>query len=583
MKSERSLTLTLNFLQWRTKRIQSWLNQLSVGSKIAIGYILSLGITIGGATAGILMSNQYENHIHKLTEDIVEELQLVSDLKVNFMRVVIHQHGIAVSLQDPEQFQDEYQELKFHESIFNQSWLKFNESYKQGKSNERDDELELINILKKEYKDDLIPYLESFNQIIENLDIESITTRESQENQKKISLKLHRFHDESENFSETLSKLNQVLALEAKETEEILNKVQFIHNMIIFSSIFMSVLVALFLSKYIIRKISIPIQDLTLFTQEVTQYSNFNIQLPVKSQDEIGYLTQSFNHLITQVNYLLEEQEKSAQAQLIQNEKLSSLGQMVAGIAHEINNPVSCISGNISYLIEYTDNLLELIHTYQQEITHPTEIITEKIEGIELDYIEEDLPKLLQAIQVSAERTQDIATSLKNFSRLDESRPKIIDIHDCLESSILILKSRLKQGIEVQKIYGEIPFIEGYFSSLSQVFINLINNAIDALIEQKIANPTITIITETLDSEKIAIRLADNGPGISAENQQKIFESFFTTKPVNVGTGLGLAISRQIIEQKHHGSLQCQSQLGKGTEFQIILPKKQSSQMTQVA
>jgi signal transduction histidine kinase len=147
----------------------------------------------------------------------------------------------------------------------------------------------------------------------------------------------------------------------------------------------------------------------------------------------------------------------------------------------------------------------------------------------------------------------------------------------------LILKSRLKQGIEVQKIYGEIPFIEGYFSSLSQVFINLINNAIDALIEQKIANPTITIITETLDSEKIAIRLADNGPGISAENQQKIFESFFTTKPVNVGTGLGLAISRQIIEQKHHGSLQCQSQLGKGTEFQIILPKKQSSQMTQVA
>jgi signal transduction histidine kinase len=583
MKSERSLTLTSNFLQWRTKRIQSWLNQLSVGSKIAIGYILSLGITLGGATAGILMSNQYENHIQKLTEDILEELQLVSDLKVNFMRVMIHQHAIAVSLQYPEQFQDEYQDFKLHESIFNQSWLKFNESYKQGKSNERDDEFELINILKKEYKDDLLPYLESFNQIIENLDIESITTRESQEIQKKISLKLHRFHDESENFSETLSKLNQVLALEAKETEEILNKVQFIHNMIIFSSIFMSVLIAVFLSKYIIRKISIPIQDLTLFTQEVTQYSNFNIQLPVKSQDEIGYLTQSFNHLITQVNYLLEEQEKSAQAQLIQNEKLSSLGQMVAGIAHEINNPVSCISGNISYLIEYTDNLLELIHTYQQEITHPTEIITEKIEGIELDYIEEDLPKLLQAIQVSAERTQDIATSLKNFSRLDESRPKIIDIHDCLESSILILKSRLKQGIEVQKIYGEIPFIEGYFSSLSQVFINLINNAIDALIEQKIANPTITIITETLDSEKIAIRLADNGPGISAENQQKIFESFFTTKPVNVGTGLGLAISRQIIEQKHHGSLQCQSQLGKGTEFQIILPKKQSSQMTQVA
>jgi two-component system NtrC family sensor kinase len=580
MKSERSSTLIPYFLPWRNKGIKSWLNQLSIGSKIAMGYILSLGMTLGGAIAGILISNQYENHVQKLTEDIVEELKLVSDVKVNYMYVMMHQHAIVASLQDPNQFQHEYQEIKLYESLFNQSWEAFQESYEEAEVNERDDETELINFLKKEHKDNLLPHIESFNKLIKNLEIENQTVSELQEIQKNINTQLHGFHDDSEKFSETLSQLNHVLAKEAEETEKILDKAQFIHNTISFSSISLSILIALFLSRYIVKKISIPIQNLTQFTHKITEDSNFNIQLPISSQDEIGSLTQSFNHLIIQVNSLLEEQKKSAETQLIQNEKLSSLGQMVAGIAHEINNPVSCISANIHYLTEYTDHLLDLIHTYQQEMSHPSDPVAEKIEAIELDYIEEDLPKLLQAIQVSAERTKEIATSLKNFSRLDEAKPTMIDIHQCLESSILILKSRLKQGIQVEQNYGDIPPIEGYFSSLSQVFINLINNAIDSLLENKQANPTITIITENLDSRRIVIRLLDNGPGISPENQHKIFESFFTTKPVNVGTGLGLAISRQIIEQKHHGSLQCQSQLGERTEFRIILPKQQSPQMT---
>lgn len=458
MKSERSLTVRPYFLQWRKKRIKSWLNQLSIGSKIAIGYILSLGITLGGATAGILISNQYENHVQKLTEDIVEELKLVSDLKVNFIRVMMHQHGIAASLQNPEQFQHEYQELKFHEALFNQSWTAFQESYQEAEVEERDDEAKLINLLEQEYEDDLLPYFESFKLLIKNLDIENITASNLQEIQNNISTKLYEFHDDSENFSETLSQLNNVFALEAEETEAILNKTQSIHNIIYFFSISLSLLIAFLLSRYIVKRISIPIQDLTQFTQKVTKESNFNLQLTVSGQDEIGSLTQSFNHLITQVNLLLEEQKKSAQAQLIQNEKLSSLGQMVAGIAHEINNPVSCISANINYLTEYTNHLLELIHTYQQEVEQPSARVAEKVEAIELDYIEEDLPNLLQAIQVSAERTKEIAISLKNFSRLDEAKPTMIDIHQCLDSSILILKNRLKQGIKVQKKYGYIPY-----------------------------------------------------------------------------------------------------------------------------
>ncbi len=566
-----------NLLNLKKIELKPWLNQLNVGSKITLGYILSIGITIIGVTGGIIISNQYENYVEKLIEDIMEEMKLLSDVKVSFMHVMLHQQAVAVSLDNLEQFQHEYEELKSYESRFNQSWTALTQSYKNSKVTEYDDEAELMNLLIQEYQVNVLPYLDDFNQSVEQLNIDSSNFNQSQSSKKLIQRQINGFHDNFEKFSQTLSKLNKSIISESEEAQEILHKAYVIHNLIIFISIFISVIIALLLSKYITRTISIPIYDLTKITQKVTRDSKFDIQVPVKSQDEIGSLTKSFNHLIAQVNHLLEEQQRSAQSQLIQHEKLSSLGQMVAGIAHEINNPVSCISGNVSYLIEYTDHLLDLIHTYQQQIDNPPKIIIEKIEEIELDYIKEDLPTLLQAIKVSAERTKQIAASLKNFSRLDEANPQPVDIHSCLDSSLLILKNRTKQRIAIQKKYGGLTLIEGYFSSLSQVFINLINNAIDALIEQGNPDPTITIITENLNSEKIAIRLLDNGPGISAENQQKIFESFFTTKPVNIGTGLGLAISREIIEQKHHGSLKCNSQLGVGTEFKIILPKRQTT------
>jgi signal transduction histidine kinase len=563
--------------------IQSWLNQRPVSSKLATGYILSLGITIIGAVAGIVISNQYKNHTQDLTEDILEEIQLLSEVKDNFMYVMMHQHAISLSLDNYQQFQQEYEEIKIYEYRLNQSWIALNTSYQEAEVVELNDETELINLLREEYQNSIIPYLENFNQQIQQFESKDVIASQYLENKKLINRQLHDFYDKSEEISELFYELNIALVSEAEEVEEILETAQLIHNSIILTSFNLSFLVAFLLSRYMTKIISVPIQNLTKISQKVTHESDFSIQVPVNSQDEIGSLTQSFNHLISKVDVLLEEQRQSAQAQLIQNEKLSSLGQMIAGVAHEINNPISCISGNINYLIEYSEQLLELIHTYQQEVTEPSEVIQEKIIDIELDYIEEDLPNLLQAVKISAERTKQIAASLKNFSRLDEAQPQNINIHDCLDSSLLILKNRTKQGISIQKQYGDILFVEGYFSSLSQVFINLINNAIDALVENNQTNPTITIMTENLDSNQIMIRLIDNGPGISTEHQQKIFENFFTTKPTNIGTGLGLAISRQIIEQKHHGSLQCYSQLGEGTEFVIIIPKIQSDQAPKAA
>ncbi|HLO87932.1 MAG TPA: ATP-binding protein [Nostocaceae cyanobacterium] len=297
-------------------------------------------------------------------------------------------------------------------------------------------------------------------------------------------------------------------------------------------------------------------------------------------------------HQAQQLEDALQEVKKT-QTQLIQSEKMSSLGQMVAGIAHEINNPVSFIYGNIPAIYEYMQDCLGLIQLYQKHYSQPVLEITEKIQEIDFDFIAEDVQKTLKSVKIGAERIKDIVKSLRTFSRLDEADVKEVDIHENIDSTLLILSHRLKEqphrsAIKVIKEYGNLPPVECYAGQINQVVMNILSNAIDALVSAKknadLVNgktsselladscPTIRIQTFFIENGLVRIHISDNGVGMSPEVLEKIYDPFYTTKPVGYGTGLGLAISYQIIKS-HQGCLLCTSELGKGTEFVIVIPR----------
>jgi signal transduction histidine kinase len=385
-----------------------------------------------------------------------------------------------------------------------------------------------------------------------------------------------------------------ILFIDRAEMEERSRQTFFFSVLILVTAMLAIILVLVWSIQRTVLK---PLKTISKGIEESKNNQSFVIDDSLKCQ-EFFVLADTFSQTYNQLHKEIVERRqaeneleqlilelKQTQIQLIQTEKMSSLGQLVAGIAHEINNPVNFIAGNLLPIEGYFQDFLNLLNAYEKYYPDPVSEIENLREELEIDFVLEDIQSILKSMKHGTDRIRDIVVSMRNFSRLDEADMKEADIHQGIESTLLILQHRFKEfdhsvPIELIKNYGDLPLIYCYPSELNQVFMNLLANAIDALKEEAQKHrefvPVITIRTEARyygdDLKSVVIYIADNGRGISEADQQRLFDPFFTTKPVGEGTGLGLSISYKIVVDHHKGRLVCHSELNKGTEFEIEIP-----------
>ena len=547
---------------------------MRIGQKISYGYALAIGIAIFGTAAGQRLGDYFRKQALVQVNVAQQQQQQLQNLQNTVFEARSHAARFPTVLGNNVWLQ--YEHDRFFRQI-NQAKILISEieSYaRQNPDQLATEEADFQAILNKSAR--IIDY---YAQLIK-LQLKEAEVWNLQPNSLE-SAQLHMLRTSSgqeaivlDNLAQSLTELISAVEIHKQQGAQALEEAEGLRNRIILGSMLISALIAVVLADKTSRAIAQPIETVTNVAQQVARESNFNLQVPVTTQDEIGVLAVSFNQLIQRVSEYTQEL-KQTQSQLIQTEKMSSLGQMVAGIAHEINNPVNFIGGNIDYANKYIQDLADLVTLYQEYYPNPPEAILERIEDIELEFLREDLPKTLSSMKMGADRIHEIVVSMRNFSRSDDGNMKSADIHEGIDSTLVILNHRLKQGIQVIKQYGKLPEVECSLAQLNQVFMNVIGNAIDALEEVKKGDkgysPTIWISTAVTADNTVTVKIRDNGPGIAAGCAQQIFDPFFTTKSIGKGTGLGLAISYQIVA-KQQGKIEVNSQIGQDTEFVITLP-----------
>ncbi len=611
--------------------IRQWFGKLKIGQKINFGYAIVLGVGIVGTNIGIVTTQYYQNKDTQLEENILKEIQLLNRLHTNLLYINTHKNRLFVSVDGKKENQQEYAIFLDKYIIFTQSWQKLKEYQRliKDKENLSGEAKEITKFIQK-YGKITDTFIKSADTVLKNNNISNLTP----ESINIIQSKLVEFDStplflKIDDFSEDFLEVMELKDKEFNYIQSTLYANRRLNLEAIAVTILLSGGIAVILAININRAITIPIRNLIKVYKNAIYKSNFDVQNNIKSVDEIGVLADTFNQLIITIQNLLNKQKEAkkelesintilekrvierteelneknlylkeileklnhTQAQMIQNEKMSALGQMVAGIAHEINNPVNFIYANLPHMEEYIQDLIKVIKSYQEHLPNPPQNLQKILDAVEIEYVLEDLDEIIKSMTIGTERIQKIVVGLRNFSRLDEAELKQSDLHEGIDSTLMILNHRFKvqnqhPEIQVIKEYGQLPIVECYPGHLNQVFMNLLSNAIDALDESIISGhfkneiPKIIITTQVSSDNYVLISIADNGIGISPEIKNSLFNPFFTTKPVGKGTGLGLSISYEIVVEKHGGKIWYESSPGQGTKFMIEIPiRHQTSQL----
>ncbi|MDJ1185311.1 sensor histidine kinase [Roseofilum casamattae] len=573
--------LKSNLLQFPMRSLVNWSRDWTISKKIGYGYAIAIGIATLGAVMGLIVGEHYQRQAKEQLARAEKQKEYLIQVENLVLKIRYHQKKLLIVLDNP-------------------LWFNYETSEFDNNVNELKRVLENLAIFIEENPDSLAVPRERFLEfdreyanLVErySVRVQSLWTIvnplnvaaddrplaqaeliEAMTGQKALHFRLG-----FERLAEKLLPIKIAANKQQKIAIAELVRANRLRWIIILSSLVGSGAIAAVSVWYASRAIAHPLEQVTDIARKVTAESNFNLRAPMTANDETAILAESLNQLIAWVGQYTEELEhaleslKQTQTQLIQTEKMSSLGQMVAGVAHEINNPMNFIRGNLSYLEQSLQDLLALIDIYAEHYPTPVAEVEEAIQNIDLDFVRSDMPAVMKSMQIGSKRVQDIVLSLRNFSRLDEAETKEVDLHEGLDSTLTILSNRLREEMTVVKHYGDLPLVYCYPAQLNQVFLNLIANSLDALAEVEVREQVITISTEVLPGDRVQVKISDNGSGIPDEIKDKLFDPFFTTKPIGQGTGLGLSVVYQIVET-HQGTITVNSQVGVGSEFIVELP-----------